>query len=210
MVEETKGNATAKTNEAAQAAQRAPRPPGPPKNAQEAAANLAQLRNNPQAMGVLQQLLGGGAGPQGAPGVPQGQGMQPPTSGQPMAGQDVLFAAIANCVNGISFQAQRTIVDLEDERKKNAKLELELAGFRKQQEAESIVKQGENVAKRTASRVLEKALAIASAHGGNAALSEAMIALAQESGIELNSDHIEALEGKLDWETEGKGEDDAR
>lgn len=168
------GNGTDKT------APRAPMPPGMPRNAQEAAAGLAQLRNNPEAMRMLQQLIGGQQAPQQQGG---------------MDGPGVVFAAIANCVNSISQASERTAEDLSSAREKIEKLELELTSFRKQKEAEAIVAKGKDESKRTASRVLEKALLIANEHGGNKALSETMVALANETGIELNSDHLDALEG---------------
>lgn len=191
-----KGNAASKISEAAQAQQarrpgRPPAPPGGPRNAQEAMASLQGLANNPQAMGMLKSIFGGQAGESG----PGGNGGPVPIgpSGPMMQGQDILYAAIANCVNGIMMSAGQTAKDLAEAKDKLAKQEIELAGFRKQQEAEAFRAKVKNEAMRSASKVLEQALVIANAQGGSKALCDTMVALAQESGIELKPEHIDAL-----------------
>lgn len=153
--------------------------------------NLQQLGKNPQAVAALRDIFGGGGGQEAlAPAIgPMSSG---PMGGGPM---EVLFASIANCVNSITKSSDRTNDDLIAEREKTAKLEAQLEVSKKREENERVAKLAGDLTKQQFSSVIAGALQIANKQGGNKQLSEAMICLAQITGIELKPEHIDALNG---------------
>lgn len=156
----------------------------------EAMKNLQQLGQNPQAVAALRQVFGGAAPEQ--PQTPA-QTQVEQTGGPSGGGEEVLFAAIANCVSVIARSAERTAQDLSHERKKVLKLEAELAVWKKAEEQQRVSKLAADEVKRKFSAALEGALKIATEQGGNQALADTMENLAQITGIELSPDHIVTL-----------------
>ncbi len=177
------------TRQAPAPAVAAPRPVDPQlERGTESMKNLQQLGKNPQALAALQKIFGGGA-PAGMPGPP------PAVTGPATGSESILFAAVGNCVNSITRASERTAVDLVKEQEKTAKLEAELAAFRKQEEDQKIQKLASDQTKRQFSSVIEGALRIATEQGGNRALADTMIHLAQVAEITLNPEHIDTLTG---------------
>lgn len=163
-------------------------PPGVDPRGAEAMKNLQMLGQNPQAVEALRKVFAGAPGAAPGPVAPQSGPTQ--ISG---GGEEILFAAIANCVNVISKSAERTAIELILERTKVDELEHKLEAYRHAEEQSRVNKLAADETKRKFSAGLEAALKIATEQGGNTALADTMENLAQITGIELTPEHIWTL-----------------